>query len=145
MKPTETLLARLQRVQARGRGQWVASCPTNAHNHGDRSRGLSVKELSDGLVLVHCFAGCPASDVLSAVGLSLSDLFPNKIGTNGKSRARKPRYSANEVLKAMIHEVTVVHLIGNQIEREVLGPVERERLALALRRLNNALEFANGR
>src|SRR4051812_29050076 len=37
---------------------------------------LSVREASDGTVLVHCFHGCSAAEVMKAVGLELSDLFP---------------------------------------------------------------------
>jgi len=141
VSPLEPLLSRLDNVSMRSSGNYMARCPA----HDDRTPSLSITETDDGTVLVNCFAGCPASDVLSAVGLSLSDLFPHKLEETVKSSKRKPRHPASEVLKAMAHEVAVVHIIGNQIERELLGAVERERLDLALRRIHNALEFANGR
>lgn len=70
------ILDRLDRVTVTGPGAWLASCPTAAHVHGDRSRGLSVREGDDGCLLIHCFAGCPVTEVVAALGMELSDLFP---------------------------------------------------------------------
>lgn len=59
----EPLLQRLDAVQKVGKG-WRARCPAC----GGQSRKLSIAE-SDGRVLVHCFAGCTADDVVGAAGL----------------------------------------------------------------------------
>lgn len=64
------LLDRLDGVRATGSGRWIARCPA----HQDRSPSLSVRELGDGTILLHDFAGCAAHEVLAAVGLSLADL-----------------------------------------------------------------------
>lgn len=77
-RPIDLLLDRLDRVKTTGPGTWLASCPTSNHKHGDRSRGLSLREGDDGRVLLHCFAGCAAHEVVEAVGLELTDLFPAK-------------------------------------------------------------------
>ena len=66
------LLALLDKVRPNGKNQWMACCPA----HDDRNPSLSIKEGQDGRVLVHCFAGCGASDVLGAVGMELRDLMP---------------------------------------------------------------------
>jgi hypothetical protein len=50
----------------------MACCPA----HDDSSPSLSVAEASDGRVLVKCFGGCSALDVITAVGLEWDDLFP---------------------------------------------------------------------
>lgn len=68
----ENLLARLDRVRKTSPGEWVARCPA----HDDRGPSLSIKEAADGRVLIHDFGGCSASDVLAALGLTFSDLFP---------------------------------------------------------------------
>lgn len=78
LSPVDAILANLDRVKATGHGTWLASCPTSAHKHGDRSRGLSVREGDDGRALLHCYAGCPVADVVEAMGLELSDLFPER-------------------------------------------------------------------
>jgi hypothetical protein len=68
------LLARLERVQKTGNG-WRANCP-----NGHKSRGsLSITQADDGRVLLHCFAGCATADVLGALGLSVSDLMPERL------------------------------------------------------------------
>ena len=70
MTPAQRLLNRLEKVRSTGEGSYIACCPA----HDDRTPSLSIKECDDGRLLVHCFAGCPTSDVLMAVGLSLGDL-----------------------------------------------------------------------
>lgn len=37
-----------------------------------------MSEKTDGQILIHCFAGCPLDEVLKALKLSKSDLFPNR-------------------------------------------------------------------
>lgn len=69
----DELLARLDKVTPRGKGKWMARCPA----HDDKTPSLAVAELQDGRILVKCMAGCPTHDVLTSVGLSLADLFPD--------------------------------------------------------------------
>lgn len=59
----------LSQVSANPRG-WLARCPAN----DDHSPSLSVKEGERGLLL-KCWAGCRAADIVQALGLKLSDLF----------------------------------------------------------------------
>jgi putative DNA primase/helicase len=42
---------------------WVACCPA----HKDRNPSLSLRDSTDGHVLVHCFAGCPQATVIGAL------------------------------------------------------------------------------
>ena len=65
------LLGSLERVKQTGPGRWLARCPAR----DDRSPSLSIRELDDGRVLLHDFAGCSTEDVMEALGLTLSDLF----------------------------------------------------------------------
>lgn len=69
----EPLLSKLQKVKPSAKGRWTACCPA----HEDSDPSLAVHELQDGRILVHCFAGCSASEVVASVGLSLADLFPD--------------------------------------------------------------------
>jgi len=64
------LLVRLEEVKRVGPSSWMARCPA----HDDRNPSLSVS-VKEGKLLLHCFAGCPAEAVLSAVGLSWRDLW----------------------------------------------------------------------
>jgi hypothetical protein len=78
LSPIDRLLGLLDRVKATGPGTWLASCPTANHRHGDRSRGLSIREGDEGRVLVHCHGGCSVHEVLGEIGLQLADLFPQR-------------------------------------------------------------------
>lgn len=75
LQPAERLLLRLERYRRTGDAKWMACCPA----HEDRTPSLSIRELpeEDGKLLIHCFAGCSAEDVLAAVGLDFADLFPD--------------------------------------------------------------------
>lgn len=79
----DVFLARLDGVKGRG-SQWMARCPA----HPDKTPSLSVRLGNDGRVLLHCHAGCATRDVLAALKLEPSDLFP----TNGhRPELRRPR------------------------------------------------------
>jgi hypothetical protein len=51
--------------------RWGAQCPA----HEDRSPSLSIERKPDGMLLVHCFAGCDIGDVTNALGLEVRDLW----------------------------------------------------------------------
>lgn len=87
-QPVETLLSRLQGVRQTGGGRWLARCPA----HEDRTPSLSIRETEGGTILLRCFAGCGAVEVVQAVGLELRDLFPPRLpesSCTGK-RAKAP-------------------------------------------------------
>lgn len=67
------LVARLSRVKPVGPDKWAAACPLCESRSG---RPISIRALPDGRVLVHPFCCCDTGDVLRAVGLKLSDLYP---------------------------------------------------------------------
>ncbi|PEN10366.1 hypothetical protein CRI94_17260 [Longibacter salinarum] len=68
----ELVLDKLEKVREDGPGQWIASCPA----HDDKSPSLSIGTGKDGCVLFNCHAGCDSNDVVHALGLEWSDLFP---------------------------------------------------------------------
>lgn len=68
MKAIE-ILHKLQNVRKSSNG-FVALCPS----HDDAKQSLSVKE-SDGKTLLKCFAGCDTQEIVSALGLTMQDLF----------------------------------------------------------------------
>lgn len=89
--PVQLILSRLTRIRQTGPGTWRASCPTEAHPHGDRSMGLAIREAGDGSVLIHCFSGCPPDKVLAAISLSMSSLFPDRDGRDPAYRGGRPK------------------------------------------------------
>ena len=84
------VLDKLERVKVEKSGQWQARCPA----HDDRTPSLSVSVGPDGKVLLHCHAGCGISAVLSALGLTAHDLFPERSGST-PSPVTLPSYITN--------------------------------------------------
>ena len=73
VKPIENVLSRLKGVKRQGADQYLAHCPA----HLDKEASLSVKEASNGNVLLYCHAGCNVNGILKAIGLEMRDLFLN--------------------------------------------------------------------
>jgi predicted protein tyrosine phosphatase len=71
MSDYQKVLSSLSDVKQSG-DKAMAKCPA----HDDGSSSLSIKHLDNGKVLIHCFAGCSGEEILSAAGLSWSDIYP---------------------------------------------------------------------
>lgn len=54
-------------------GQYMAKCPA----HDDDHASLSVSTGDDGRILLNCHAGCTAEQITAAMGVKMSDLFPD--------------------------------------------------------------------
>lgn len=133
--PTDTLLQRLDGVRSNGEGRWSARCPA----HEDRSPSLSVRELDDGKILLHCFSGCDVAAVLSALGLDMAALFPPREIQHGKPE-RRP-FPAVDILKAIAFEATVVCVAASTLlAGEAFNNTDRDRLTLAAARIHAALK-----
>lgn len=62
----------ITKLQAKRHGkQWLAKCPA----HDDRQASLSIGHADDGKILLKCFAGCAADNVVEKLGLTMADLF----------------------------------------------------------------------
>lgn len=132
---TENLLSRLDRVKRTGAGRYQALCPA----HDDRGPSLSIRELDDGRVLIHCFAGCDAQSILSSIELTFDDLYPSRELGHYTKREGRP-FPANDVLRAIAFEALVVVAAGSSmVAGEPFSAVDRERLILAVSRIQSAL------
>lgn len=132
----DTLLSRLDRVKRTGPDRYQARCPA----HDDRGPSLTVRELDDGRTLVHCFAGCSVHEIVSAVGMGLSDLFPPRPLLDGRKPERNP-FSAADALRCLAFEARLVHLAALEtLEGKSLNDADFERLALAVERIDDAME-----
>ena len=129
----ETLIARLEGVRQNGAGKWMAKCPA----HPDRSPSLSIKELPDGMILIHDFAGCGAADVLAAIGLQMTDLFPERLDHHRASaRDRKHWHAAREALRLLDVDALVIAVMADNMAAGIVpDAVDRERLVTAAIRI----------
>ena len=130
------LLDRLEKVRKTGSGRWLACCPA----HDDRRPSLALRELDDGRVLVHCFAGCSAHEVVSAVGLDLSDLFPPREIEFGKGKPERRPFPATDILRCIAFEALVVMTLGKSLLAGPLSEVDNKRLMLAVVRIYLAMD-----
>lgn len=135
----DVLLHRLDGVQRAGTG-WRARCPACE----GRSRKLSIAE-SDGRVLIHCFGGCAAADVLAAVGLRWSDLRPPRHWPQSPEERRRARRALQQAgwaaaLGVLALESRIVLLAARELWAVGgLGSVEDgKRLAQAVERIAGA-------
>ena len=137
--PVDKILQRLDHVRQRGHGQWSARCPA----HDDRGPSLTVKELADGKLLLHCFGGCSVEDVVGAVGLSVVDLFPAR-GAHAPGAGSKPhrlKLPAYQALEVLVMESTVIAVIGSDmVSRKTISGVDHHRLVKAVGRVNQIVE-----
>ena len=131
----ESLLSRLDGVKRTGESRYMARCPS----HSDKRPSLMIRETEDGKTLLHCFAGCSVHDVLHAVGLELSDLFPPR-QHHGKPE-RRP-FPAVDVLRAIAFEAVVVASCGVSMLSGKFTDRDRERLILAVERIQAGLSAA---
>lgn len=137
-------LARLDRVRESSPGKWRARCPA----HGGKSQSLAIRETADGTILLHCFAGCEPAAILSAIGLTINDLFPDRGLANprragGAFPALRRAFEAEDVIEAMQIEILTLQIAASTLARgESLTPEARGRLTLAASRLHAALDAA---
>lgn len=126
------LVARLEKAKRTSRDSWLACCPA----HKDRTPSLTIRALDDGRILIHCFSGCGAADVMAAIGLETADLFPESLGN--LDRVRQP-FTATDALRALRREVAVCALSSADLAEG--KPVDHERLFLASERIADACEY----
>jgi hypothetical protein len=139
--PAEKMLAYLYGVKQTGAGKWQAVCPA----HDDKHPSLSIKETSDGTLLLKCWSGCSAGEIVGAVGLELSDLFPkldNFDHSHVPQRQTRP-WSALDVLRAVMSEITIVAVCAGRLHSAGLSPEDAARLTLAIQRLWAADKVVN--
>jgi hypothetical protein len=134
----ENLLSKLDKVKRTGSGRYNALCPA----HADKSPSLSVRELDDGRVLIHCFGGCDVHSVLAAAGASLGDLFPEREQTYQVKGERRP-FPAIDVLRCIAFEAMLVAVAAaNLMSGMPFTQADRDRVFLAAGRIQSALRAA---
>ena len=132
----DNLLNRLDKVKKTGASSWKACCPS----HEDKSPSLSIKQIDDGRILIHCFTGCEPLGVLASIGLDMNDLFPERLGEY--KRLKNP-FPAADILRAISFESLVVANSGSKIlNGTCLNFMERERLMTAILRLQEAVNLS---
>lgn len=132
------LLDRLDGVRQSGPGRWLARCPA----HADKSPSLSIREMPDGRVLVHDFAGCDIGAVLDAVGLTINDLFPGRLTDHGRPVRPGHNHAAGAALGSLADDVLLVGIAAESLAAGVaLTRKDRDALVAASGRVQRTAEL----
>lgn len=135
----DKLLKRLEKVRQTGRNKWQACCPA----HQDNTPSLMIKEEDDGRILIHCFAGCSAADVLHLLEIRFADLYPVKPSTTYPAKHIRKPWSASDVLTALAYEVLIVLQCARRLTTgQSLPDADYTRLLTAVIRLQRGHEVA---
>lgn len=139
MSAASNLISRLARVRQTGPYRWAARCPA----HEDRRPSLSIREVEDGRVLLHCHAGCAVDAVVSAVGLRTADLFPPREHIAYERQQRRGIHPV-DALHAIAFEATIVLIAARDMnDGASINDRDMERLAIAVKRIHAALGACN--
>ncbi len=133
MTPIDTILGRVEKARQRQPGQWSARCPA----HADKGPSLSIRENTDGAVLVHCFAGCSVPEIVASIGLELHDLFPPRDMPPGAPKRTPKVLTASQALDLLHGESMFVAVCAGNIGQGVtLTDADRARAIKAAGRVN---------
>ncbi|MDE2103501.1 MAG: hypothetical protein KGL39_40045 [Patescibacteria group bacterium] len=107
----ESFLNSLDKLHEVSPGRYRARCPA----HGSKSQTLAISLTNDGMLLLHCFAGCSALEVVQATGHSLSDLYDKPL-THEPVKRKRGAISAAQALACIEHEVIALLMCKEQDE-----------------------------
>ncbi|MDW8356793.1 toprim domain-containing protein [Thermus sp.] len=137
------------RARPSGPGRWQGLCPA----HEDRTPSLSIRLTPDGLILLHCFAGCPTEAILAALNLGWRDLFPDGdwksfpyLPPLRREPEPKPDEARKKVLERLWEEAIPLDRKGAEVGRrylEVRGLDPSKLLPVGLR-LHPSLPYREG-
>lgn len=106
----DNFLSRLQKVKRTGSDAFISCCPA----HEDKSPSLAIREVDDGKLLVKCFAGCSIDEIVSAIGLSLSDIMPDSVPDKFRRPLSVP-FNPRDVLECMRYDALLVALFISDV------------------------------
>lgn len=113
----DLILSASRKVKKTGPASWICCCT----GHEDRTPSMTVRELEDGRVLVHCFGGCTVEQILTGAGLTFDALFPDKPLEQAKG-VRRP-FPAADILAAVaddaMHVAVFVANLGHKAEPQI--------------------------
>jgi len=139
MNPLNNILATLDNVRPYGKG-YRATCP-----NGHKSKGnLIINRGNEGCVLLRCYAGCSALEIVHGLGLELKDLFerPPANMTDEEKRQRRRQAKQSQwkaALKNLPLEIAVLEIAAGQIANgKPLDEADQQRLILAGTRIRSA-------
>lgn len=103
----ERILSLLKGHRICGSG-WTALCPAHDDSHNSLSMGIG----RNGEILLCCHAGCKTEDVVSAMGLTMSDLFSEKVRRKGRVHQEQAHLTLEDLARAKKLPVEFLQKLG---------------------------------
>jgi hypothetical protein len=101
---------------------------------------MTVSETADGRILMHCFShDCSIGDICGAIGIEVSDLFPDDPTF---AYAEKEPISPRDAFEAISYELTVIGVVAADFSKH--KPVSKddyERFLVAINRVQVAKDM----
>lgn len=112
----ERLLSSLEKVEKLPPGnhqaRYRACCPA----HGDKNPSLSITLSNSDTILLKCWAGCSAHDVVHAVGMEMTDLFPEQTKYHAPQE-RRP-FSADQAARVIALDALAVAVAAAKVRNK---------------------------
>jgi len=135
----DDFVSRLHKVKRTGNGRYIACCPA----HDDKSPSLAVSIADNGTLLIKCFGGCGAIDVISAMGLEWSDILPD---SSPDIKPKKNVIYATEGLLLIQSELRATLLVMSKIlNKKDLIASDYMTVRNAMNRINTVMELTSGK
>ncbi len=136
----QSLLNRLHKVKKTGTDSYISCCPS----HNDKNPSLAIRQTNDGRILIKCFCGCSANEIVSAVGLSLSDLFPSSDSFKYTKQARSG-LSAWQLMHTLKSDLVRLLIIANDLHKiKSLSDDDKSFIHEVIMRLNDGIHYLEG-
>lgn len=136
-RPIDLVLSRLDghKLRENGRDRWRSCCPGHG---GSNPSALSIGVGDNDAVLLRCWHGCDIEQIVTALGLELTDLFPPKPENGHGSGPLKRRrlITAGQALDLLHDEAQLVALCAANIANGVeINDDDRSRVLTAAGRV----------
>lgn len=112
MSKLDNLLSRLTKVKKTGKDSFIACCPA----HQDKSPSMTIREVEEGKLLIHCFAECSVENIIGAIGLDFADIMPDKVDDVIR-KSRKIPFSPADVLACVKADAGYLYLIMCELDK----------------------------
>lgn len=109
----EQFVQRLHGAKPRGQNKWMACCPA----HEDRDPSLAIAATPQGKILLKCYAGCSALDVVQSLGLELKDLFQDEYTEDPMAFARKEMAQRKAISERINTAKTYLMILTAKLKR----------------------------
>ncbi len=128
----EKIIDRLEGVREIRPGDYYAKCCA----HDDKTPSLHITE-RDNRILIYCFAGCSADNVLDAIGLQWADLYSDRDQAAYAAALAVPIRAPK--VDPLEHERLILEIAAGDLRRgEKLSLEDIARVQLARERLGIA-------